>query len=81
MKMLPVNSLLRFRSICKQWKSLILSSDFIAHYRSQQQHLFVSYHDYGPKYVSIADDHTFPQRKVSLTSSVNNMLEYPLGLG
>ncbi|KAM0054619.1 putative F-box domain, galactose oxidase/kelch, beta-propeller, F-box associated interaction [Helianthus debilis subsp. tardiflorus] len=77
MNMLPVKSLLRFRSICKQWKSLIQSSDFIAHYRSQQHHLLVSYYNWGPKYVSIADDHTLTQRNVSPTSSVNKMLEYP----
>ncbi|MFS8015869.1 putative F-box domain-containing protein [Helianthus anomalus] len=36
MNMLPVKSLLRFRSVCKAWSSLIESSDFITHYRSQQ---------------------------------------------
>ncbi|KAM0003099.1 putative F-box domain-containing protein [Helianthus debilis subsp. tardiflorus] len=59
MNMLPVKSLLRFRSICKSWKSLIESSDFIAHHSSQQQrHLLVSYYDndYEQKYVSIVDD-------------------------
>ncbi|KAM0054629.1 putative F-box domain-containing protein [Helianthus debilis subsp. tardiflorus] len=71
MKMLPVKSLLRFRSICKSWKSLIDSSDFIVHYRSQQQHLFVRYFDYGRLYASIADDHTFPQPNVSPTSSTS----------
>ncbi|MFS7894863.1 putative F-box domain, galactose oxidase/kelch, beta-propeller, F-box associated interaction [Helianthus anomalus] len=82
MNMLPIKSLLRFRSICKQWKSLIDSSDFIAHHNSsqQQRHLLVSYYDndYKQKYVSIVDDHTFPQQKVFLTVpvSVKEMLEY-----
>ncbi|KAJ0693430.1 putative F-box domain-containing protein [Helianthus annuus] len=77
---LPVKSLLRFRSICKSWKSLIDSSDFIEHHSSQQQHLLVSYYDndYEQKYVSIVDDHTFPQQKVFLTVpvSVKKMLEH-----
>ncbi|KAJ0693434.1 putative F-box domain-containing protein [Helianthus annuus] len=79
MNMFPVKSLLRFRSVCKAWRSLIESSDFITHYRSQQQHLLVSYHDgYEQKYVSIVDDDTFPQQKVSLTFpvSVKEMLYY-----
>ncbi|KAJ0693437.1 putative F-box domain, galactose oxidase/kelch, beta-propeller, F-box associated interaction [Helianthus annuus] len=80
MKRLPVKSLLRFRSICKSWKSLIDSSDFIAYHSSQQQHLLVSYYDndYEQKYVSIVDDHTFPQQKVFLTVpvSVKKMLEH-----
>ncbi|MFS8015860.1 putative F-box domain-containing protein [Helianthus anomalus] len=64
MNMLPVKSLLRFQSVCKAWSSLIESSDFIAHYRSQQQHLL--------------DDDIFPQQKVSLTFpvSVKEMLYY-----
>uniref|UniRef100_A0A251U1I1 Putative F-box domain-containing protein n=1 Tax=Helianthus annuus TaxID=4232 RepID=A0A251U1I1_HELAN len=41
MKRLPAESLIRFRSVCKSWKSLIHSSDFIAGYRGQQ-HLIVS---------------------------------------
>ncbi|MFS8015821.1 putative F-box domain-containing protein [Helianthus anomalus] len=97
MNTLPVKSLLRFRSICKQWKSLIDSSDFIAHLSSQQQqqHLLVSYYDndYEQKYVSIVDDHTFPQQKVFLTvpqfswlgvvvPAVSNMMfETTLGFG
>ncbi|MFS8015260.1 putative F-box domain-containing protein [Helianthus anomalus] len=32
MNRLPVQSLLRFRLVCKSWRSLIESSDFIAHY-------------------------------------------------
>ncbi|KAJ0693432.1 putative F-box domain, galactose oxidase/kelch, beta-propeller, F-box associated interaction [Helianthus annuus] len=78
MNMFPVISLLRFRSVCKAWRSLIESSDFITHYRSQQQHLLVSYHDrYEQKNVLIVDD-TFPQQKVSLSFpvSVKEMLKY-----
>ncbi|KAF5764815.1 putative F-box domain-containing protein [Helianthus annuus] len=78
MNMFPVKSLLRFRSVCKAWRSLVESSDFITHYRSQQQHLLVSYHDrYEQKNVLIVDD-TFPQQKVSLSFpvSVKEMLKY-----
>ncbi|KAJ0451600.1 putative F-box domain-containing protein [Helianthus annuus] len=82
MKRLPAESLIRFRSVCKSWKSLIHSSDFIAGYRGQQ-HLIVRYkdavvnHDY--KYVSIVvdDDDTFPLQKVYVTDPqlVVNMLK------
>ncbi|KAJ0827167.1 putative F-box domain-containing protein [Helianthus annuus] len=70
MKKLPVKSLIQFRSVCKAWKSLIDSPDFITQYNGQHtnpQHLFLTYCDYEDKYVSIADDHTFPHHKVHLT--------------
>ncbi|MFS8015807.1 putative F-box domain-containing protein [Helianthus anomalus] len=64
LKRLPVKSLIQFRSVCKSWKSLIESPDFIAHYNSQQQHLLVSYKvNYEAKYVTIDDD----EHIVSLT--------------
>ncbi|KAJ0781539.1 putative F-box domain-containing protein [Helianthus annuus] len=78
LKKLPVKSLIQFRSICKAWKSLVDSADFVKHYRGQMQHLLVSYYEhsysFGRKYVSIADDDTFPQKKVPLTNpmSLNN---------
>ncbi|KAJ0727012.1 putative F-box domain-containing protein [Helianthus annuus] len=60
MKNLPVEPLIRFRSVCKAWKSLIDSSDFIRNHITQQkqQHLLIRYHDLlicYKKYVSIAD--------------------------
>ncbi|KAJ0781554.1 putative F-box domain-containing protein [Helianthus annuus] len=70
MKKLPVKSLIQFRSVCKPWNSLIDSPDFITQYNGQRtnpQHLFLTYYSCGDKYVSIADDHTFPQHKVPLT--------------
>ncbi|KAJ0647118.1 putative F-box domain-containing protein [Helianthus annuus] len=68
-KHLPVKSLIRFRSVSKSWKSLIDSSNFITHYTSQQQHLLVYIRRYGSeaKYVSIVDDNTFPEQRVSVT--------------
>ncbi|PWA96090.1 F-box domain-containing protein [Artemisia annua] len=68
----PVLSLVRFRSVSKQWKSLIDSPEFINSYHichtQPQHHLLVRY-KLGPdqKYVWIADDDTFPQHKFSLT--------------
>ncbi|KAM0054622.1 putative F-box domain-containing protein [Helianthus debilis subsp. tardiflorus] len=57
MKRLPLKSLIQFRSVCKSWNSLIESPGFIAHYRSQQQHLLVSYTvNYEAKYVTVDDD-------------------------
>ncbi|KAJ0568703.1 putative F-box domain-containing protein [Helianthus annuus] len=70
MMRLPVKSLLQFRSVSKAWKSLIDHSDFTARYRGQHHHhLLVRYNDTvtcNENYVSIVDDHTFPQQKVSL---------------
>ncbi|KAF5762783.1 putative F-box domain-containing protein [Helianthus annuus] len=68
-KRLPVKSLIRFRSVSKSWKSLIDSSDFITHYRSQRQHLLVyNYQSVDNRNcVSIVDDYTFPQHSVSVT--------------
>ncbi|KAF5756786.1 putative F-box domain-containing protein [Helianthus annuus] len=71
MKTLPVKSLLQFRTVSKAWKSLIDSPRFIARYSSQRHHLLVSYNDEShrskKKFVSLVDDETFPQKKVSLT--------------
>ncbi|MFS8028987.1 putative F-box domain-containing protein [Helianthus anomalus] len=75
---LPVEPLIRFRSVCKAWKSLIDSPDFILNHikQQQQQHLLVRYQDalnLELKYVSIADNDddtdtdTFPKHKVFVT--------------
>ncbi|KAJ0456179.1 putative F-box domain-containing protein [Helianthus annuus] len=56
LKTLPVKSLLRLQSVCKAWKSLIKSSDFIARYSSQRQHLLIRYtklDDFKLEYVSL----------------------------
>ncbi|MFS8028977.1 putative F-box domain, galactose oxidase/kelch, beta-propeller, F-box associated interaction [Helianthus anomalus] len=71
---LPVEPLIRFQTVCKAWKSLIDSSDFIRNHIKQQnqQHLLVRYHDplhREVKYVSIPDNDTatFPHHKVPVT--------------
>ncbi|KAJ9550904.1 hypothetical protein OSB04_014949 [Centaurea solstitialis] len=57
---LPIKSLLRFRSVCKPWKSFISSSGFIAGYtpHPQQHHLIIRYKDLHDevKCVSVFDD-------------------------
>ncbi|GJW12351.1 hypothetical protein Tco_1578178 [Tanacetum coccineum] len=69
--------LIQFRLVSKPWKSLIDCSEFIANYhvrKTQPQHrLLVSYaHTYSEeKYVSIADDDTFPQHTFPLTVPVS----------
>ncbi|XP_071734304.1 F-box protein CPR1-like [Rutidosis leptorrhynchoides] len=62
-KMLPVKSLIRSRSVSKAWKALIDSSEFVAHTltrrSNQQHHLMVRYIDVLDreiKYVLVADD-------------------------
>nr|XP_043634486.1 putative F-box only protein 10 isoform X1 [Erigeron canadensis] len=75
MKKLPVKSLLQFRTVSKEWKSLIDSADFILGYNNEQQqqhhHILVRYDDSQipgeEQFVSIIDDHTFPQCKSSPT--------------
>ncbi|XP_076923428.1 putative F-box only protein 11 [Bidens hawaiensis] len=62
MKRLPVKSLLRFRTVSKQWKSVIDSSRFVtAHGVNQtQSHLLLLALsiDFEDKFVSIVDDDT-----------------------
>ncbi|GJT87609.1 putative F-box domain-containing protein [Tanacetum coccineum] len=72
LKRLPIKSLLHFRFVSKAWKSLIESSAFIADYQHTelQQRILVRY-DFKHKYVSIADDDTFPHQKVSLKVPVS----------
>ncbi|KAF5823755.1 putative F-box domain-containing protein [Helianthus annuus] len=71
-KRLPIRSLIRVRSVSKVWKSVIESSDFIVDYtvhnHDQPQHLLIRYDNlYSEEtYVSIVDDDTFPQNKVSI---------------
>ncbi|KAK1426183.1 hypothetical protein QVD17_14852 [Tagetes erecta] len=69
---LPVKSLIQFRSVSKTWKSIIDTSDFIAaHQHHTHHHRLLVYcnrpAEDDPKYVSFADNHSFPQHKVSLT--------------
>ncbi|MFS7986654.1 putative F-box domain-containing protein [Helianthus anomalus] len=86
MKRLPVKSLIRFQSVSKTWKSVIHSSDFIACYsrhQQQQQHLLLRYHDdFKEKYVSVVDDDSFPEQRVSLTAPLLvNTLKYSTIIG
>ncbi|XP_071735651.1 F-box only protein 8-like [Rutidosis leptorrhynchoides] len=95
-KNLPVESLIRFRSVSKSWKSLIDSSEFIVNYHvncSQLQHnLFVRYIDAqelyewnleDENYLSIVDDDSFPQNWFPLIvpNSVKQLGRLPLLLG
>ncbi|MFS8029639.1 putative F-box domain-containing protein [Helianthus anomalus] len=83
LKLLPVKSLVQFRSVSKRWKSLIDGSEFIAGY-SNGKHLLLSREGPGGKYVSIDDDDdaTFPHQKASLTMPVLlNRLRVPVLLG
>ncbi|KAM0054621.1 putative F-box domain-containing protein [Helianthus debilis subsp. tardiflorus] len=81
MKRLLVKSLLRFRSVCKAWKSLIDSSDFIKHYFGQQQHLLLRYGlvNNEQESMSIVDDDSFPTQTASVT--LPSLVKYPSIIG
>ncbi|KAM0016961.1 putative F-box domain-containing protein [Helianthus debilis subsp. tardiflorus] len=81
-KRVPIKSLLQFRSVSKQWKSLIDSSEFITHHtlkQSQLHHLLVRYTKRSEiKYISIVDDDSFPRHKFSPTvSPTAKLLTHP----
>ncbi|KAJ9550922.1 hypothetical protein OSB04_014967 [Centaurea solstitialis] len=74
-KRLPVKSLIQFRSVCKEWKSLIDSFPFIADHNvphDQSEHLMIRYVEYKVeneteseevKYVCFVEDDSFPQKR------------------
>ncbi|GKD55561.1 F-box domain containing protein [Tanacetum coccineum] len=69
MKRLPVKSLLQFRSVSKQWKSFIDSSEFIKNYHINHpnpQHQLLVRYNRVQTYTSVIDDNTFPQQKFPL---------------
>ena len=74
MKRLPVKSLIQFRSVSKQWKSLIDNAEFIKNYHINQtnpQHHQLLRYNVGnlQAYTSIIDNNsTFPQDKFHLTA-------------
>ncbi|GJS86966.1 putative F-box domain-containing protein [Tanacetum coccineum] len=78
-KRLPMKSLVQFRSVLKQWKSLIDSSQLIAEYQQNtrlQQHLLVRTDFFKYDCVSFLDNDTYPHQKVSITvpESVPNQI-------
>ncbi|KAI3688399.1 hypothetical protein L1987_82111 [Smallanthus sonchifolius] len=75
-----VKSLIRFRSVSKQWKSVIDSSGFMSDHSvmNQSHHLLIRYRVASEiKHVSVVDD-SFPRNKYSLVPSpVNNVVLLP----
>ncbi|KAJ0903537.1 putative F-box domain-containing protein [Helianthus annuus] len=66
-RVLPVKSLIRFRSVSKQWKSLIDSSEFITHHtlnnKTQPQHLLVRYITRATGHRVVSPDACLPEYK------------------
>ncbi|XP_071717878.1 putative F-box protein At1g50870 [Rutidosis leptorrhynchoides] len=66
---LPVKSLIRFRSVSKEWKSLIDSSEFNSNYfvhQDQRRRLLLWGGEYDEYCWIVDDDDLFPQHKISL---------------
>ncbi|MFS7927910.1 putative F-box domain-containing protein [Helianthus anomalus] len=65
-QVLPVKSLIRFRSVSKPWKSLIDSFDFITHHtlnQTQPQHLLVRYITRASGFRFVSDDKCLREEK------------------
>ncbi|XP_021971980.1 putative F-box protein At1g32420 [Helianthus annuus] len=85
-KRVPAKSLIRFRSVSKQWMSLIDSPEFITYHRvnqTQQPHHLLVMHceeDMKFKYVSIVDDddHKFSP---TVTTPTVKLVRHPTLLG
>ncbi|XP_071695639.1 F-box only protein 8-like [Rutidosis leptorrhynchoides] len=78
---LHVKSLVRFRSVSKEWKSLIDSSEFNSDYiisQAKRCRLLLSgrYHKEGEYCLIVDDDDSFPQHNISLSNplSFNQLL-------
>ena len=85
-KKFPIKSLLRFRTVSKQWKSLIDGPKFIKNYHlnNPQHRLLVQYKlGFVRIYTSIIDDNTFPEKKkFPLTAPEPlNLLRHTITLG
>ncbi|GJU66198.1 putative F-box domain-containing protein [Tanacetum coccineum] len=81
-KVPDVKSLIRLRSVSKEWKSLIDSFEFITSYgdRDTQPHSFLlRYKEAGDprevKYVSFVDDVSFPQQQLYFAPNVSDLVK------
>ncbi|KAJ0714022.1 putative F-box domain-containing protein [Helianthus annuus] len=74
-RVFPVKSLIRFRSVSKQWKSLIDRSEFITHHtlnQTQPQHLLVRYITRASGHRVVSPDACLPEDKyVSIVDDDN----------
>ncbi|KAJ0714025.1 putative F-box domain-containing protein [Helianthus annuus] len=86
-RVLPVKSLIRFRSVLKEWKSLIDSPEFITHHHNssmnQAHHLLIACKDKVDsevQYVSVVDDDiSFPNHTFAPSVSPSVGMEIMLG--
>ncbi|XP_076888362.1 uncharacterized protein LOC143538769 [Bidens hawaiensis] len=89
-RVIPVKSVIRFISVCKEWKSLIDSTEFITHHtlnNTHPHHVLLRYSVSSEKKCVLVvddDDHTFPLYNRSIpvppATASNVMLDSSHGL-